>query len=638
MNKTEKYAYDIEIFPNFFSVVFKPIFGEEPIKLYVHEFDKDGEVYNKLYEFIDTSPCLIGYNSSRFDDILINYILKKEKIDVNNLYNIAQRIISIQKTDTPLWEDATLKWLLRPYQKMYTSIDLMRVLAFDKLLIGLKQCSVNLKHDRIQDLPKHYSEDVILSEIPDILSYNENDVDITKKLFFKIKDDLVLRHNIGEEYDVNLMNSSNTHIGKTILNYYYEKETGIEYNDFKSLRTPREYISFDECISDTISFRTKEFNKMLSDLREVNVTTTKKALDYKLLYKDKGYQLGMGGLHSIDGPEIFAETDEYYIIDCDVASMYPNIMLNFGIKPEHLTDEFFKILKDLTARRLEAKAEKNMTVSDALKISINSIYGLLNSNRYWLYDPKAAMSVTINGQLLLLMLIERLEMNGFEVISSNTDGVTAKVYKDREQEYYDICAEWEKDTMFELEYAYYSHYIRRDVNNYITKIRKVVEKGQSFDVDKIKKKGAFVTSVSLSKAFKNPIVPIALEKYYLEEIPITKTLTEHDDIYDFCKSQKVGSQFTVEHYKAVEHDGNYVNVKEPLQKTNRYFVSLEGGTLVKKKSDGEITNMESGFLTTILNDFDEEIDYKSNIDYNYYEKECRKIIDVISKNGQISLF
>lgn len=634
-----KWVYDVEVFPNFFSVVFEDIESEECKTFYVRDLDERGFIFRQLRDFI-TDSLLIGYNNHSYDDIIINFILKSQKIDVKEIYKLSNRIINKQNSNEPIWKDSIIKWLIKPYDRTYKSIDLMRILAFDKLFIGLKQCSVNLRHDRIQDLPKKFLEAVEVWEIDEILDYNKNDAKITKKLYFEIYDEIELRENIGREYKVDLSSASRTYIAKAILNNYYAKYTGLNYKDFKDLRSFRANILFSDCISKKINFKTPHFIQMLDDLKKVRVTQTKGAIDYSIIDNGKKYQLGTGGLHSVDTPAIYEETEEYYLIDADVASFYPKMMINEKIKPAHLTDAFTEILKDLTDRRLEAKANKDKITAETLKISINSMFGLSNFMNYWLYDPQAFVSVTISGQLFLLMLVETLTSNGFEVISANTDGVTAKVPKHREEEYYYLCSKWEEANDFELEYAYYEKYIRRDVNNYITKTYKTKEKGVYYDKISVKKKGAFVDKGSLSKAFSMPIVAIALEEYYLNKKPILETLKNHKDIYDFCKSQKTGSQFIVLH-KTIEElpDGNRRIKAEKLQKTNRYFVSKQGGSLVKLKNNGSETNMEVGYITTILNDFDYDADYISNVDYSYYERECNKIIEIINKEVlQTSLF
>ena len=427
----KRLTFDLEVFPQFFSAVFFDVDEETYTTFYVLGVDEYDEVYNNMVNFIKGN-MIIGYNNKSYDDLILNSILKNEKIDVKEIYKLSVRIISRQSNNKPLWKDEYLKWLMRQYNKMYTSIDLMKILAFDKLYIGLKQCSVNLRHDKVQDLPKPFNEPVESHEVSKILEYNKNDVVITTKLFLKLTADIALRADIKKDYNVDVSSGSKTYIAKAILNHYYAEYTGLNYSDFRYNKTTRDILRFRECISSGIKFTTAPYNKMLSDLNKIEVFETKGALDYTFRTESKGFQFGMGGLHSIDSPAIYEETDKYYVIDADVASFYPRLMINEKIKPDHLTDSFIDILSDLTDRRLEAKAKGDFKTADALKISINSMFGLLNFNNYWLYDPKAAVSVTINGQLYLLMLIEALTSNGFEVISANTDGVTAKVPKDRE--------------------------------------------------------------------------------------------------------------------------------------------------------------------------------------------------------------
>ena len=625
----KKLTYDVEVFPNFFSVVFFDNDADTYKDFYVLSNDASGEVFRELQSYIKGNQ-LIGYNNKSYDDLIINHILKNESINVSEIYRLSKRIINTQNKNTPLWKDEVLKWLIRPHNKTYTSMDLMKILAFDKLFIGLKQCSVNLRHDRVQDLPKPFNEPVEPHEVNTIIDYNRNDVDITTKLYLRLTDDIQLRADIKKDYNVDVTSASKTYIAKAILNHYYAEYSGLPTSDFKDLRTKRDILRFTECISDKINFSDSNYTNMLSELRDIEVFETKGALDYTFNDRGKAFQFGMGGLHSVDTPAIYGETSDHYIIDADVASFYPNLMINEKIKPAHLTDDFLVILQDLTKRRLEAKANGDMSTADSLKISINSMFGLLNFKNYWLYDPKAAVSVTINGQLYLLMLIERLVLGGFEVISANTDGVTSIVPKEREDDYYKICNDWSHETDFELEYAYYEKYIRRDVNNYITKTNKVFEKGNFYDSSKVKKKGAFVTDVALEKAFKCPVVPLAVEQYYLHGTPVIDTLRGHKDVYGFCKSQKTGRQFKVFHYSIEKlEDGSNMMRHTKLQKTNRYIISNSGGSLVKMKANGDQTNMEVGYVTTILNDVSPEIDYLKDVNYGYYQRECNKIIQAI---------
>ena len=63
----------------------------------------------------------------------------------------------------------------------------------------------------------------------------------------------------------------------------------------------------------------------------------------------------------------FISDDEFLIQDMDVASYYPNLIINNNFYPEHLGPDFIKVLKRLTAERLDAKHKGDKTKADGLK-------------------------------------------------------------------------------------------------------------------------------------------------------------------------------------------------------------------------------------------------------------------------------
>ena len=110
------------------------------------------------------------------------------------------------------------------------------------------------------------------------------------------------------------------------------------------------------------------------------------------------------------------------------------------------------------------------------KLSLNGVYGKLGSRYSVLYAPHLMISVTLTGQLTLLMLIERAERAGIPVVSGNTDGVLfrcprdlyAGLKKDRlnPSPLEAICSQWEKDTTFDLEFGEYTKVFSQSVNSY----------------------------------------------------------------------------------------------------------------------------------------------------------------------------
>jgi DNA polymerase elongation subunit (family B) len=120
---------------------------------------------------------------------------------------------------------------------------------------------------------------------------------------------------------------------------------------------------------------------------------------------------------------------------CDVASLYPSIMLQFDCFPA--TDElqiFRHLLTDLRSFRLEAKAEMRaeqdpakqhhlQALQNTFKILLNSFYGYLGFAQGHFADFGAAARVTQIGRDLLKKMIDWLNARGAQVIEVDTDGI-----------------------------------------------------------------------------------------------------------------------------------------------------------------------------------------------------------------------
>lgn len=181
------------------------------------------------------------------------------------------------------------------------------------------------------------------------------------------------------------------------------------------------------------------------------------------------YVFGTGGLHaSVESTTVEAD-DQYEIIDFDVTSYYPSIAIENRLYPLHLTERFCDIYADLKRQRVGY--DKKSAENAMLKLALNGTYGETNNPYSPFYDPQFTMSITVNGQLLLCMLVEDLLMNvpGLTLIQANTDGITVKVpRKERvKQRMYQITADWERKTKLQLEEAHYSKMFILNVNNYI---------------------------------------------------------------------------------------------------------------------------------------------------------------------------
>ena len=257
-------------------------------------------------------------------------------------------------------------------------------------------------------------------------------------------------------------------------------------------------------------------------------------------------------------------------------------------------------------------------------------YGKSNEESSFLYDPEYTMKTTINGQLSLSMLIEDILLHSDStLLQANTDGITLRIRKSDLDKVLSICKNWEKITKLVLEYAYYSKMVIRDVSNYLA----VYTNGE------IKHKGAFEIDKEI---YKNPsmrIVPIALEKFFVEGIPVEETIRECTDIYDFCLMTRVKKGWQLE-YSIWDKETKSPKVIE-CPKTQRYYASNTGVYLMKRNvgdGKGSDSSALAGQSVTLFNRFEKKPFKEYNIDYQFYINEFNKIIDKICPPTNLSLF
>lgn len=160
--------------------------------------------------------------------------------------------------------------------------------------------------------------------------------------------------------------------------------------------------------------------------------------------------------------------------------------------------------------------------------------------------------------------------------------------------------------------------IIRDVNNYIA----VYEAGGA------KLKGCFEIDKEFHKDQSMRIVPIALKEYFVNGTPVSETIKGHKDIYDFCLRLKVNSKSTAQ-YQWMDREGFHT---QDLARTTRYYISNNGGILIKDFGEGRTSGVNIGHRVTLFNKFEEKDMKDYDINYGFYINECNKIIDVIEES------
>jgi len=632
-------VYDIETLASCFTYTDYNIDTGEVSQFVLH---KDRFELLGLIQHLRRCKGLIGYNNINFDYPVIHFIIKNynkwfglvhdNKITyqeiILEIYNKAQETIAISnKGGFPS---------IKPKEVLIHQLDLFRVWHYNNKnrMTSLKSLEISMNYPNVMDMPiSHKSLDITLDDIPSILEYNLNDVMATYEFYKKSAEKIALRKQIQAKYNISCINFSDSKIGESLMLKLYSEEVGKSQWDIKDLRTERDSINVSDILFDYIKFNSKEFNDLLSFFKSIVIRDTKGAFAKSAIYKGFKYDYGTGGIHGCIDSGIYESDDDFIIIDADVASLYPNIAIKNRLYIEHLGETLVDIYDNgIVQERIRAKRAKEMSISDALKLAANSVYGKSNDKHSFLYDPKYTMATTINGQLLLTMLAECLTDNipDLLMIQANTDGITVKIPRKHQDLYYKLCKDWEAITNLELEYVDYSKMVIRDVNNYlaITTTGKVKYKG-AFEVDKV-----IGSEPAYHKDNSFRIVPLAVSEYFTKGIAPEETIRAHTNIYDFCGKQK----FDRHSNGKIHYLLNNEKIIEDQQKNVRYYISNKGATFVKHYTKGTTELINKGYSVTIFNKYVEKLITEYDINYSFYIEESYKMINVIENNNQLKLF
>lgn len=650
-----------------------------PKKRFVLYEDDDTDLFSLLY-WLQQKADYFGYNNRKYDRLMLSALLmyynqfdKPSKL-ITFLYETSQRVIRSSNNDT-LWTDNFTSLILRN-NVAFRDLDLFQIFRLDHYHKSLKQTSINIKWYNLKeytmppigDLDRHYYHErlpeakgmtdrelnihyrnVFERFIPkeylnEMANYNDNDVYIVAELIRMNQEEVLLRYRISEEYKVDVYSASRSTIADKVIVKLYSKFTGLHPKAFIDTKTIRRKILVSEILSDKIAFSTPELNDILSGIRSLTLKGEKGEFDREFTFMGTSYTIATGGLHSNEIPAVYIENSDSIIVDRDVASYYPNMIRSLKVCQKHLIPKaWFRIADTIVDERLEHKhlakdksldvmeRDKHATAAACLKIVANAgIFGKMGSEKSFLCDKKAMYQVTINGQLFLLMLIEKLELAGIHVISANTDGIVTIVPRELEQTADDICHWWEKHLGLELEFTYYTKYVTEGVNSYLT-----VKRGGSSKFKGRMNPKMFLED--LSKGYNSPIVAKCVTEYFINGTPVMETLRNAKSILDFCRTQNVNHKYRLEFTHVV--DGKIRT--DVVQRNTRFYISSTGGTLMKVESMGwnehneeqvKKSSLCAGQRVSICNTVDDTDISELNVNYLYYYNEAMAIIEPIEQS------
>lgn len=367
--------YDVEVFPNLFIVCWKIAGKEKPVVRMINPTSADVE---ELIRF-----RLVGFNCRRYD----NHILYARLMGYTNeqLYNLSQKIISGDRG----------AFFGEAYNVSYTDI---YDFAAKKQSLKKWEIELGIHH---QELGLPWDQPVPEEMWEKVASYCDNDVIATEAVFDHLKGDFTARRILADIAGMTVNDTTNTLTTRIIFGK--ERHPELVYTDLSEEFPGYEFVYSDE---------DKKYHNMY-----------------------RGTDLGFGGY-------VYAEPGMYGDVALlDVASLHPHsiIAMNcFGEYTKHFKDILdarmlikhgdFDTARKIMGGKLAPYLDDESTAKDlaqALKIAINSVYGLTSAN---FDNPFRDIRnknniVALRGALFMRKLQDEVQQRGFTVAHIKTDSI-----------------------------------------------------------------------------------------------------------------------------------------------------------------------------------------------------------------------
>lgn len=575
--------YDFEVFQYDWLAVFIDVTNKRE-----HVIINRPDLLKSLYE-ANRKNIWVGFNNRHYDQ----YIMKGILLGMNPK-TINDWIIVEEKEG---WQ----------YSRAFNKLSMINYDVMPNPPVGLKTMEgfmgSNIKETEV---PFDIKRKLTKAEIEQTVKYCRHDVEQTIKVFLETVDVFNAVHGIIQAFpkETSLYDIGDSEARITAKVLECRKRDFKDEFDFFFLPCLR--LKKYKYVQDWFEERRKEALAMgLQDYDKIDKQTWYKSQNLYTIVAGIPHSFGFGGLHGAAAKPIHRKGQ---ILHVDVNNYYPSMLIAWGLVTRAATNDNFKLVyntrkamkkKQVAAAKAGRKAEAKQWKKAQLpyKKMLNALSGAMKDETNAAYDPRNNNCMCINGQLMLLDLIEHLEVvPGFELIQSNTDGLIIWI-PDTDEAFEmvdDICWEWEQRCSTEqcsilLELDNISEIYQKDVNNYLWI-------GTDGGVERI---GAYVKGLS---AIDNdlPILNKALVDYMVNKTPVEQTINNCNDLIMFQKLVKLSGKYNwVEHeqgtgqvMRVTKHrDGtrtetwSYPDTQKYTYKCYRVFASNRktDGRLLKRK-------------------------------------------------------
>lgn len=510
-----------------------------------------------------TDDVWVGYNSKHYDKPILNTIL-----DGLDPYENSTKLISgVPSYQLNITSDAILNY--------DTMIDMSKSL---KQLEGMRGANIYEC-----DIPFDIDRPLTPEEIEEVFKYCENDVWETAYYFlanieeFKSKAWLIKEYDLPWEY----IDKTKAQITAAILGCrkkYHDDEWNISV--ISSIDTGR--------------YKLVESWFLNPDNHFYKAGNKKNELKYTVAGVE--HIFGFGGVHGAL-PKYSGVSGDYLYIHVDVVSYYPRLMIKHGLLTRNA--KYPERFEGIFNKRVELKAAGKKKEQAPLKIVINGTFGICKDANNNAYDPLRANLICINGQLMQVDLIDKLEqIESFSLIQSNTDGLIIRIHKSDFEQLDDICYEWERRNNMLLDFDFIDAIYQKDVNNYVfTDGDSVVAKGGQLKI---------MTEYDNNMAICNE----AMREYLINRVPVEVTIRECKELWKFQSICKLTSKYDYIQVNGAPYQHKCVRVFASTDKADDGIFKIKDGRLNKFANTSE--------HVFVMNEDIRGADIPGKLDYNFY--------------------
>lgn len=550
---------------------------------FIFELSKRYNDFNILLKFLksNNNELFAGYNMEKFYNIIFNFIFSKYQVFLSEkasiiayyIYNTATNLYS--EFIDPNWK----------YSKYYNSIDLMKVLCDRDTSVTFTEIEMYMEKENVSEFEYIQGDGIIEYKIDELKKYCINKLDFLLELYEIGKDKINSRIVLSNAFNANILNKYDTGIGQAIIEKLILKTKTLDKESLFKLKeneSTDKYLLEESVIND-ISFKTKEFQDLLFDIKNTKITDPLFKLNKNFRYKEYFYDINSGGLEFKTHNKIINKESDR-LIRIDISNAYPTLMYRYKIYPKFLPSLFEEVFNIFYKNRIDKNNDKNIT-----KLPLLGLFGNIGNPSSYLYSPKSFLAITLNLKLIILELIESFCCDDIEILYVKTDEIILRVKNNQSSFFINNIKRWMEKYKLDVHIDEFDKIIIKSMNDMIL-YKKGYMNNPSYDL--VETRGCFnIKSKKIGVNINAPIIAKCIINYFGNNIPLIDTINSSSNIYDFLFYYKSNRQF-----KIIDKDENI-----EYERIGRYFISNKGSFVYKNNIEKKTFNLLNENKITICN-------------------------------------